>query len=132
MHVFSSLESQLGSGQFGTVYKGVWHSDDGDDVSVAVKTLKEEAVQGDRIKFLQEAAIMGQFKDPNVVTLHGIVIDEEPVELEAVYTSPVSRNVLFSFLFVFMYNRKLDLVKHITLHANGNFTLQHYSSAVKK
>ena len=86
--MLSSLGSQLGSGQFGEVYKGVWQSDDG-ELSVAVKILKEEAVEGDRIKFLQEAAIMGQFKDPNVAALHGIVNDEEPVEfVELVYSSP--------------------------------------------
>ena len=39
---------------------------------MAVKTLKDDASQIDRIKFLQEAAIMAQFKHPNVVALYGI------------------------------------------------------------
>ena len=72
------MENKLGSGQFGEVYKGVWQVPDG-DVEVAVKTLKEGAGQEDRVKFLQEAAIMGQFKDPNVVTMYGVVIAGEPV-----------------------------------------------------
>ncbi len=48
-------------------------------VEVAVKTLKEGAGEEERVKFLQEAAIMGQFKDPNVVTMYGVVTAGEPV-----------------------------------------------------
>ena len=45
-------------------------------VDVAVKTLKEEASEEDRVKFLQEAAIMGQFKNhPNILKILGIVLD---------------------------------------------------------
>ena len=46
---------------------------------MAVKTLKEGSVEEDRVKFLQEAAIMGQFKHPNVVTMYGVVVQGEPV-----------------------------------------------------
>ena len=46
---------------------------------MAVKTLKEGSGEEDRVKFLQEAAIMGQFKHPNVVTLYGVVSEGEPV-----------------------------------------------------
>ena len=60
------------------VYKGMLQSADG-EVEVAVKTLKEGSEKEDRIKFLQEAAIMGQFKHPNVVTMYGVVTDGEPV-----------------------------------------------------
>ena len=74
-----SLKSKLGSGQFGEVYEGNWLGDEG-EISVAVKILKEEAKEEDRIKFLQEAAIMGQFRDPNMVTIHGIVHEDESVE----------------------------------------------------
>ncbi len=41
-------------------------------VQVAVKTLKNEASSLDGLKFRQEAAIMGQFKHPNVVALYGV------------------------------------------------------------
>ena len=64
-----SLGSHLGSGQFGTVYKGVWVSPNG-EVEVAVKTLKEGS------GFLQEGAIMGQF---NVVEMYGVGTQGEPV-----------------------------------------------------
>ena len=46
---------------------------------MAVKTLKEGSKEEDRVKFLQEAAIMGQFKHPNVVTMYGVVKEREPV-----------------------------------------------------
>lgn len=65
----------LGSGQFGVVYRGQWK---GEKVTpVAVKTLKEGFEEEDKVKFLQEAAIIGQFSHPNVIKLHGIVIGEQ-------------------------------------------------------
>ena len=68
----------LGSGHFGEVYKGILQSGEG-DIEVAVKTLKEGCNEDDRVKFLQEAAIMGQFRHPNVVTMYGMVMSGEPV-----------------------------------------------------
>ena len=43
---------------------------------VAVKTLTDSA---NTVKFLQEAAIMAQFKHPNILTLHGVVSVGDPV-----------------------------------------------------
>ena len=60
------------------MYKGVWVSPNG-EVEVAVKTLKEGSGEEDRVKFLQEAAIMGQFKHPNVVEMYGVVTQGKPV-----------------------------------------------------
>ena len=68
----------LGSGQFGEVFRGVWECSK-KNVEVAVKTLKEGSSDEDRIKFLQEAAIMCQFRHPNVVTMYGVVTDGDPV-----------------------------------------------------
>ena len=70
----------IGSGQFGKVHQGGWMAPGAEDkVEVAVKTLKEGAGEGDKVKFLQEAAIMGQFSHPNVVKLYGVVTEGEPV-----------------------------------------------------
>ncbi len=69
----------LGSGQFGMVYKGVLTLGGGGEMEVAVKTLKEGSKEEDRVKFLQEAAIMGQFRNPNVINMFGCVTDGEPV-----------------------------------------------------
>ena len=74
------ISTELGSGQFGRVNKGVWHSSGG-PVNVAIKTLKAESTEEEMIKFLQEAAIMGQFYHPNIVKLHGVVTVGEPVSL---------------------------------------------------
>ena len=38
---------------------------------VAVKSMKEGANEEERIKFLQEAAIMGQFKNPYILQILG-------------------------------------------------------------
>ena len=70
----------LGSGQFGTVNKGVWQSPGG-AVEVAVKMLKSGSDETDEVKFLQEAAIMGQFKHTNVIKLHGVVTVGKPVSV---------------------------------------------------
>ena len=69
----------LGSGQFGTVNKGVWTTPTAGSVSVAIKTLNDNTSEDERVKFLQEAAIMGQFHHPNVVKLHGVVTIGHPV-----------------------------------------------------
>ena len=70
----------LGSGQFGNVEKGVWSSPRG-PVDVAVKQLNEGMAEGEKVKFLREAAIMGQFRHPHVIKLHGVVTMGEPVRI---------------------------------------------------
>ncbi|KAL5473077.1 hypothetical protein EMCRGX_G027518 [Ephydatia muelleri] len=82
IHQFSRdsvrLVGHLGSGQFGTVEKGVWDSPFGSK-DVAIKTLNPGASENDRVKFLQEAVIMAQFSHPNVVEMYGIITEEEPM-----------------------------------------------------
>lgn len=46
--------------------------------NVAVKTLKTGATDKDRADFLAEASIMGQFDDPNVIRLLGVVTKTRP------------------------------------------------------
>ena len=72
------ITKHLGSGQFGTVNKGIWQSPAG-AVEVAVKILKLGSDENDRVKFLQEAAINGQFRHPNIVKLLGVITVGEPV-----------------------------------------------------
>ena len=74
-----SISGHLGSGQFGTVAKGMWNCTYGGSFNVAVKTLKDNASEEEKVKFLQEAAIMGQFHHPNIVKLYGVVTVGEPV-----------------------------------------------------
>ena len=70
---------ELGSGQFGVVNKGKWLAAVGGAAEVAIKTLQPEAKEEEKVKFLQEAAINGQFRHPNIVRLHGVVTVGEPV-----------------------------------------------------
>ncbi|XP_064394623.1 uncharacterized protein LOC135341873 isoform X2 [Halichondria panicea] len=70
--------SHLGSGEFGTVCKGVWSTEQG-EMEVAVKMLTARSNEEATVRFLQEAAIMGQFRHPNLVRLHGVVTVGEPV-----------------------------------------------------
>ena len=72
------ITNHLGAGQFGTVNKGIWQSPMG-AMDVAVKQLQSGASEEEKVKFLQEAAINGQFRHPNVVKLMGVVTVGEPV-----------------------------------------------------
>ena len=56
----------------------MWSTDKG-PVDVAIKTLTGEATEEEELKFLQEAAINGQFHHPNVIKLHGVVTVGKPV-----------------------------------------------------
>ena len=70
----------LGSGYFAIVNKAIWlKPNGGGEEEVAVKVLSEKADNEDKIKFLQEAALMGQFKHTNVLTLHGVVTTDTNV-----------------------------------------------------
>lgn len=54
------IAANIGSGHFGTVHRGVWQIKGG-KIEVAVKALKPDAPEEEQVKFLQEAAIMGQW-----------------------------------------------------------------------
>ena len=78
LHAHVRILEVLGSGAFGTVYKGLWltgepGSDKLTEEEVAVKTMEGGASEEDRVRFLQEAAIMGQFDHPNVIGLLGVI-----------------------------------------------------------
>ena len=51
----------------------------GEEREVAVKSLADGSTEEKRIQFLQEAAIMGQFKHPSIITLHGVITASGPV-----------------------------------------------------
>ena len=73
----------MGSGRFGVVYRGlltVTETDsEGGVQEVAAKSMENGASEEDRIKFLQEAAIMGQFNNPYIVKIYGVLIASQPV-----------------------------------------------------
>jgi hypothetical protein len=77
------IHETIGSGEFGTVAKATWKGS-GDDITVAVKMLNSSD-DDNKIRFLQEGAVMGQFKHRNIVTLHGLILEGEPVNALFVY-----------------------------------------------
>ena len=68
----SRILEQIGSGEFGQVCKAEW-SVSGATKEVAIKTLRAGSSEEEKVRFLQEAAIMGQFSHPCVVRLYGVV-----------------------------------------------------------
>ncbi|CAI8056302.1 Ephrin type-B receptor 3 (Fragment) [Geodia barretti] len=67
----------IGSGQFGTVNLAVWKQQYVEPMEVAVKVCRAGKNEAIKTKFLKEAAIMGQFRHPNVVKLYGVVTMSE-------------------------------------------------------
>jgi hypothetical protein len=72
------------------VNKGIWESPMG-AMDVAVKQLQPGASEEEKIKFLKEAAINGQFRHPNVVKLMGVISGEGSV-------SKIILNILTSLI----------------------------------
>ena len=85
MTYFYSILQELGSGEFGVVHLGTWTDVCSDPVKVAVKTLNSQCSESERVKFLREGAIMGQFKHQNVVQLHGVVFEKENIMIVLEY-----------------------------------------------
>ena len=52
-----------------------------DSIVIAIKQLHPNASTTERVKLLQEAAIMGQFCHPNVVKLYGLITTKDPVSV---------------------------------------------------
>ena len=64
----------------------MWKPSPNKQTEVAIKSLNVNASEKDRLRFLQEAAIMCQFDHENVVKLYGVVTDE-PVMIALEYMS---------------------------------------------
>ena len=71
------LEQEFASGQFGVVYRAVYHTEKG-DIPVAIKTLKEAANSDMKVAFMREAAILAQFQHPNVLRMIGVLTTQQP------------------------------------------------------
>ena len=62
----------LGEGEFGSVYKGTFIDFSGNEVPVAIKTLRQEHAHRNREEFVREARVMMGLRHPCVVKLIGI------------------------------------------------------------
>ncbi|XP_016100805.1 ephrin type-A receptor 2-like, partial [Sinocyclocheilus grahami] len=60
-------------GEFGEVYRGSLKIPGRCEVAVAIKTLKPGYTEKQRLDFLSEASIMGQFSHKNIIRLEGVV-----------------------------------------------------------
>lgn len=69
LNITSSLDSKLGEGGYGAVYKGRLH----DDLDVAVKFLHE--CKGDGEEFLNEVVSIGRTSHVNIVSLFGFCLE---------------------------------------------------------
>ncbi|KAM6980707.1 ephrin type-A receptor 2a [Aplochiton taeniatus] len=63
----------IGAGEFGEVFKGALKVPGRGEVLVAIKTLKAGYTEKQRLDFLSEASIMGQFSHQNIIRLEGVV-----------------------------------------------------------
>ncbi|XP_070206873.1 activated Cdc42 kinase-like isoform X2 [Littorina saxatilis] len=72
-----ALNKTLGEGDFGVVQQGVWTTETGEKVQVAVKSLSKEKMQSGQHDFLKEAALMQAVEHDNIVRLYGVVIHRE-------------------------------------------------------
>ncbi|RUS79479.1 hypothetical protein EGW08_012747, partial [Elysia chlorotica] len=80
-----TIESVIGGGEFGDVCKGKLRMPGRPEMTVAIKTLKPGATEKNRLDFLTEASIMGQFDDPNVIFLEGVVTKSNPIMIVTEY-----------------------------------------------
>ncbi|XP_030918833.1 ephrin type-A receptor 2 [Geospiza fortis] len=74
---FITRQKVIGAGEFGEVYKGTLKRGR-KEVPVAIKTLKVGYTEKQRVDFLSEATIMGQFCHHNIIRLEGVVSKYKP------------------------------------------------------
>lgn len=76
-----TIEAIIGGGEFGDVCRGKLKvpANCGQEIDVAIKTLKPGSTERARRDFLAEASIMGQFEHPNVIFLQGVVTKCNPI-----------------------------------------------------
>ncbi|KAM3590752.1 uncharacterized protein V6R79_016066 [Siganus canaliculatus] len=72
------LGEKLGSGSFGVVKKGEWHTPTGRVFPVAVKSLKSSLSRQTETltDFLQEVTTMQSLDHPNIIRLYGVVLTQ--------------------------------------------------------
>ena len=95
------LIEEIGEGAFGKVFRGQLkkgqtsnssQSDRNNVVMVAVKTLKENASAKDRLDFHKEIELIAELQHPNVVSLIGVIVKQEPFCMIFEFMSEVSQH----------------------------------------
>uniref|UniRef100_A0A1A8NSS4 receptor protein-tyrosine kinase n=2 Tax=Nothobranchius rachovii TaxID=451742 RepID=A0A1A8NSS4_9TELE len=114
-----TLGKELGKGEFGSVYEGLYTSEEGVHVMVAVKTMKVGIhTLEDLQEFLKEAEIMKNFDHKNVIKLQGISLQrgqESPLPVPLVILPYLKHGDLRRFLIATRYGDIPMCVPHQTL-----------------
>ncbi|MGH0136186.1 UNVERIFIED_CONTAM: hypothetical protein FKN15_059849 [Acipenser sinensis] len=72
------IEEVIGAGEFGEVCRGKLKPAGKREITVAIKTLRSSCMDSEKCSFLSEASTMGQFDNPNVLKLEGVVTRSRP------------------------------------------------------
>ncbi|XP_068444439.1 tyrosine-protein kinase receptor TYRO3 [Clinocottus analis] len=114
-----TLGKELGKGEFGSVYEGVFTPDEGVEIKVAVKTMRVGIhSQEDLHEFLREAEIMKNFDHENVVRLLGVTLQREqdsPLPVPLVILPYMKHGDLRRFLIATRYGDIPMFVPHQSL-----------------
>ncbi|XP_034413433.1 tyrosine-protein kinase receptor TYRO3 isoform X2 [Cyclopterus lumpus] len=114
-----TLGKELGKGEFGSVYEGVFTQDEGVDIKVAVKTMRVGIhSQEDLHEFLREAEIMKNFNHENVVRLLGVSLQRDqdsPLPIPLVILPYMKHGDLRHFLIATRYGDIPMSVPHQSL-----------------
>ncbi|CAK6968617.1 tyrosine-protein kinase receptor TYRO3 isoform X1 [Scomber scombrus] len=114
-----TLGKELGKGEFGSVYEGIFTPQEGTDIKVAVKTMRVGIhSQQDLHEFLSEADIMKNFHHDNVVRLLGVTLQREqdsPLPVPLVILPYMKHGDLRRFLIATRYGDIPMFVPHQSL-----------------
>ncbi|KAM4537279.1 non-receptor tyrosine-protein kinase TNK1 [Odontesthes bonariensis] len=105
------LAEKLGSGSFGVVKRGEWHTPTGRVLPVAVKSLRSSmSRQTDTLTdFLQEVTTMQSLDHPNIIRLYGVVLTQplkmvtELAPLGSLYDTLRSRQYEYPLLRLWLF-----------------------------
>ncbi|XP_077296658.1 tyrosine-protein kinase Fer-like [Arctopsyche grandis] len=98
------IMEEIGSGQFGIVYKGQLK---GSKCEVAVKTCQTTLSEEQKKTFLDEARLLKQYEHPNIVKIIGICVQKNPI---MIVMELVTGGSLLSFL---KGNQKFLTIEHL-------------------
>ncbi|TMS01893.1 Activated CDC42 kinase 1 [Larimichthys crocea] len=105
------LGEKLGSGSFGVVKKGEWHTPTGRVLPVAVKSLRSSMSRHTETltDFLQEVTTMQSLDHPNIIRLYGVVLTQplkmvtELAPLGSLYDTLRSRQYEYPLLRLWLF-----------------------------